>query len=120
MVQGGGDSPTLTQAVQQLPPANLAPSDKFEYVKELRNRPMRVGETWFVISRQWYRRWEMACQGILDKSGPVEEHDVSPVDNTPLVDRDGNLTSNSVEGVDVEFVPEEAWKAFITWLVGFL
>ena len=55
----------------------------------------------------------------MDKSGgPVEENDIGPVDNTDLVDHDGNLISNITEGVNVEFVPEDTWKAFIAWYVG--
>lgn len=120
-IHGDDDRGAVTLAapygpVQQVPPANLTPPEKFEYIKQLRDRGMHVGETWFVVSRQWYRRWEFACQGTMDKSGgPVEENDIGPVDNTGLVDHDGNLTSNVTEGVNVEFVPEDTWKAFVAW-----
>lgn len=99
------------------PPANLTPPQKLDYVTERRLKQMQVGDTWYIVYRRWYKRWEAACQGIADKSGPLEEKDVGPVDNTPLVDRDGNLVSNLIEGVDVEFVPWDVWKAFITWCV---
>ena len=99
------------------PPANLTPAQKMHYVTERRLRQMQVGDTWYIVSRRWYRRWEIACQGIPDKSGPVDEQDLGPVDNTPLVDRDANLVSNLAEGVDVEFVPWDVWKAFTTWFV---
>ncbi|KIK95662.1 hypothetical protein PAXRUDRAFT_11300 [Paxillus rubicundulus Ve08.2h10] len=101
--------------IYQWPPANLTPPEKVECVKQRRDKPMQVGETWYIVSRQWYRRWEIACQGIIDKSGPLEEQDVGAVDNTPLFDRNGNLTSNLTEGVDVEFVPSDVWQAFTTW-----
>ncbi|KIJ65708.1 hypothetical protein HYDPIDRAFT_110858 [Hydnomerulius pinastri MD-312] len=106
---------TAPYPTQHGPPANLTPPEKFEYIKERRGKSMQVGETWYIVSRQWYRRWESACQGIVDKSGSVDEQDVAAVDNTPLVDRDGNLTSNLTEGVDVEFVPADVWTAFTTW-----
>ncbi|KAH0836640.1 hypothetical protein J3R83DRAFT_8358 [Lanmaoa asiatica] len=99
----------------QEPPANLTPPKKLHYVTERRLKQMQVGDTWFIVSRRWYRQWEIACQGITDKSGPLEEKDVGAVDNTPLVDRDANLVSNLTEGVDVEFVPWDVWKAFTTW-----
>lgn len=97
------------------PPANLSLVQKFHYVSQRRLRQMQVGETWYIVARSWYRRWEIACQGIADKSGPIDENDLGPVDNTPLVDRDANLISNLTEGIDVEFVPEDVWKAFTTW-----
>ncbi|KAG6330561.1 hypothetical protein ID866_8529 [Astraeus odoratus] len=118
LVQGEEDvrSVSLTAPCSaHTPPANSTPPEKFEHIKQLRNRSMRAGETWFLVSRQWYRRWEFAYQGTVDKSGPVEEQDLGPVDNTPLVDQDGNLSSNLAEGVDVEFVPEDVWKAFTAW-----
>ncbi|KAG9312963.1 cysteine proteinase [Chiua virens] len=97
------------------PPHDLPPAQKYHYVTQRRPGQMQVSETWFIVSRVWYRRWENACRGIVDKSGPLDEKDVGPVDNTPLVDRDGNLVSNLTEGVDVEFVPWDVWKAFTTW-----
>ncbi|KAF8552392.1 UCH-domain-containing protein [Imleria badia] len=97
------------------PPANLTPTEKLSYVTQRRLRQMQVGDTWYIVSRRWYRRWEIACQGIPDKSGPIDEKDLGPVDNTPLVDHDANLVSNLTEGVDVEFVPWDVWKAFTTW-----
>ncbi|KAF9245254.1 hypothetical protein BU15DRAFT_85597 [Melanogaster broomeanus] len=106
---------TAPYPVHQVPPANLTPVEKLEYIKQRRDQAMQVGEVWYIVSRQWYRRWESACQGILDKSGPLEERDVGAVDNTPLVDRNGNLTSNLTEGVDVEFVPSDIWRAFTAW-----
>ncbi|KAF8141639.1 cysteine proteinase [Boletus edulis] len=99
----------------QDPPANLDPAQKFHYVTQRRLRQMQVGDTWYIVSRRWYRRWETACQGIEDKSGHFDEKDLGPVDNSPLVDRDGNPISNLTEGIDVEFVPSDVWKAFTTW-----
>ncbi|KAF9221344.1 cysteine proteinase [Gyrodon lividus] len=106
---------TAPYPVRQGPPANLTPPEKVDYIKQCRDKAMQVGETWYIVSRQWYRRWESACQGIISKSGPLEEQDVGAVDNTPLIDRNGNLTSNLTEGVDVEFVPSDVWQAFTAW-----
>ncbi|KAG6372616.1 hypothetical protein JVT61DRAFT_7362 [Boletus reticuloceps] len=66
-----------------------------------------VGDTWYIVSRRWYRRWENVRHGVADKAGPV--------DNMPLVDRTGNLILNLT--IDVEFVPSDVWKVFITWCV---
>ncbi|KAI6149803.1 cysteine proteinase [Pisolithus tinctorius] len=117
MVQGEDDvcAMTLLGPAQPVAPVNLTPSEKFEYIKRFRCKSMQVGETWFLVSRQWYRRWEFACQGTMDKGGAVEEKDIGPVDNTPLVAQDGNLTSDLTEGVNVEFLPEDAWNAFTAW-----
>jgi ubiquitin carboxyl-terminal hydrolase 4/11/15 len=95
----------------------LDPAQKLHHVAQHRLKQMQAGDTWYIVSRTWYRRWQAACQGIADKAGPLDEKDLGPVDNTPLLDRDANLVSNLTEGVDVEFVPWDVWKAFTTWCV---
>lgn len=96
----------------------LTPKDKYDKIVALAKREMVAGETWYVVSHRWYRRWEKACTGVIDKEGPIEEKDIGPVDNGHLADINGNLTDASVaEGVDVDFVPEEAWELLVEWYV---
>ncbi|KIP08808.1 hypothetical protein PHLGIDRAFT_360943 [Phlebiopsis gigantea 11061_1 CR5-6] len=98
--------------------STLTPKEKYDKVAAFAQRDMIVGETWYVVSRRWYRRWEKACTGVMDKEGGVEEKDIGPVDNGYLVDLKGNLTASSLaEGVDVQFVPEEAWELLSEWYV---
>lgn len=98
--------------------STLTPKERYDKVAACAERDMIVGETWYVVSRRWYRRWEKACTGVMDKEGGVEEKDIGPVDNGYLVDLKGNLTASSLaEGVDVQFVPEEAWELLSEWYV---
>lgn len=78
---------------------------------------MKVGETWYLVDRAWWKKWEKACRGVIDKEGPVTEQDIGPVDNTRLLDSYGNLQLSLVEGIDLEYVPEETWQHFMTWYV---
>jgi ubiquitin carboxyl-terminal hydrolase 4/11/15 len=95
----------------------LSPPEKLSSVKKLREQQMKVGEIWYIVARRWYRRWEKACTGEIDKEGSVDENLLGPVDNSFLLDKDGNVTSNLVEGVDAEFVCKELWDLFVTWCV---
>ncbi|EIW79313.1 cysteine proteinase [Coniophora puteana RWD-64-598 SS2] len=113
--QGEADQDTITLQYPYPSSDELTVPQKLVYIKERRNRPMAVGDTWYIVSRQWYRRWEAACEGRIDKDGSVEEKDVGPVDNSSLVDKDKNLTSSLVEGIDVEFLPEDAWQSLVMW-----
>lgn len=109
----GGVAPTdSTPSVAQ-----FTPVQKLEHIRQLCSAPLQVGDTWYVISRRWYKRWEKACSGVVDKEGPLEEKDLDPVDNTALVDMRGNIVSSVIEHVDVEFVPQEAWDLFVKWCV---
>jgi DUSP domain len=86
--------------------------DKLILIQNLMKESMEVGDTWYLISRPWFRRWQMVCTGGLDK-----EEDLGPVDNSLLLDGDGNLNRDIQEGIDVEYVPTEAWSHFTMWLV---
>jgi hypothetical protein len=91
--------------------------DKLSLIQNLMKESMQVGDTWYLISRPWFRRWQKMCSGEPDKEGLVTEEDLGPVDNSWLLDGDGNLNLGIQEGVDVEYVPAEAWSHFTTWLV---
>lgn len=93
----------------------MTPPQKHAHIQQLKSAPMKVGETWYIVSRAWYRRWAKACTGEVDKEGAVDESSIGPVDNSALVDAGGQFISTALEGVDVEFVPREAWDAFMHW-----
>lgn len=92
---------------------------KLSTVKHSREQQLRVGDSWYIVARRWYKRWEKACTGEVDKEGGVEEADLGPVDNSPLLDKDGNVVSSLAEGIDAEFVPEDVWTLFVSWCVSY-
>lgn len=119
--QGEADIPKTIQlsnpAVPEKTHTTMPGPIKLTTVKQSREAPMKVGDFWYIISRRWYKRWEKACTGEVDKEGGMEESDLGPVDNSHLLDKDGNITSSLLEGVDVEFVPEDVWALFVSWCV---
>ncbi|KAF9006082.1 hypothetical protein BDQ17DRAFT_1277689 [Cyathus striatus] len=101
-----------------LPPSvlHMSPPDKYAYVETEKQKQMALGDTWYLVASVWWKSWKAACTGQLNKDGPLDESDLGPVDNSPLVDQYGNLTTKSiVETEDVEYVPQSVWSAFITW-----
>jgi ubiquitin carboxyl-terminal hydrolase 4/11 len=89
--------------------------EKLRAVEQARQSPMDIGSTWYIVSWPWYRRWTKACAGEVDKDGRVEEDDIGPIDNSHLVDQDGELITTIEEGVNVTFVPSWIWDLFIQW-----
>ncbi|KAG6811700.1 hypothetical protein H0H92_006207 [Tricholoma furcatifolium] len=91
-------------------------ADRVAYVDQHKARSMLIGETWYLVARPWWKRWQKALTGQVDKDDkePIQEKDLGPVDNSSLVDGYGNLKSVA-EGIDVEFVPQEVWNCFIHW-----
>ncbi|KAH9074760.1 hypothetical protein EDB83DRAFT_2353143 [Lactarius deliciosus] len=90
---------------------------RFHAVETMRGMPLIEGTTWALLSRSWYRRFEKAATGQVDKEGGVKEEDLGPVDNSPLLENDGGLKENLLEGIDFECVPEAVWD-WLTNLYG--
>jgi ubiquitin carboxyl-terminal hydrolase 4/11/15 len=83
----------------------------------MRDMPLIEGSIWALVSKSWWRRFEKAATGQVDKEGGVNEDRLGPVDNSPLLDTDGNLNENIVEGVDFECFPEVVWDWLTTLYV---
>lgn len=105
------------QAVASTTGASWSSAQKLEYVENALKKPMQPGERWYIVSRRWYLRWKKAMTGEEDKEGRVDEKDLGPVDNTLLCDQRGQVTSDLIEHVDCEFVPEEVWTKLTEWYV---
>lgn len=86
---------------------------RFQAFDTMRDMPLIEGSTWALVSKSWWRRFEKAATGQVDKEGGINEDRLGPVDNSPLLDTNGNLDESLVEGVDFECIPEVAWN----WLV---
>ena len=82
---------------------------RFHAVETMRGMPLVEGATWVLLSKPWYRRFEKAATGQVDKEGGVKEEDLGPVDNSPLLETDESLKENILEGIDFECVPEVVW-----------
>ncbi len=119
--QGEDSIPTTLSVPPQSPEMNpilaFTLAEKLAFVEEGKKKRMEVGETWFLVSRDWWKRWRKACTGEEDKEGAVTEQELGSVDNKSLVGAEGNLKPGLVEGEDVEFVPLDVWNAFTSWLV---
>ena len=83
---------------------------RFQALEVVRDMPLIEGSTWALVSKSWWRRFEKAATGQVDKEGGVNEDRLGPVDNSSLLDSDGNLNEDLVEGVDFDCVPEVAWN----------
>lgn len=116
------------QGESQNPAAILAPSDatihqssppaeRLTIVMSKKQRQMEIGDTWYLIAHDWWKRWYKACAGQADKEGPVTEQELGPVNNASLLDEYGKLRTGLAEGMDVEYVPEDAWNFFNSWYV---
>ncbi|KAF9482583.1 cysteine proteinase [Pholiota conissans] len=106
-------TPSLSETTSAAPMRSLR--EKLSRVQSGKGRKMQIGETWYLVSARWYKRFVKACTGEVDKAGPVNEEDLGPVNNSSLLDSYGNLLPSLAEGVDVEYVPQEVWDELVDW-----
>ncbi|KIY71877.1 cysteine proteinase [Cylindrobasidium torrendii FP15055 ss-10] len=104
-------------ATQDAGPAMMSAEEKFQVVEKLTKTEMLLGQTWYLVAGDWWRRWRKACTGVADKASPeqVEEREIGPVDNMSLLDETDGLRTGLIEGEDVVYVPQEAWEHLVTW-----
>ena len=125
-----GESDTLESTLLPPPhqsnptPSHPSPEDalsstflRFQAIDAMHDMPLIEGSIWALVSKSWWRRFEKAATGEVDKEGGVNEDRLGPVDNSSLLDTGGNLDENLVEGVDFECIPEVAWNWLTTLYV---
>lgn len=89
-------------------------------VSGLKAAPLVAGQTYYVLSRSWYRRFETVCSGVgLKEDIELEEKDIGPVDNADITDGT-NLKMHVVEGENVVILPKEGWNLLKEWSVSTL
>jgi len=107
--------PQQSQAIDTT--QNMAPAQKLLLVEQGKQKRMEIGETWYLISGFWWKRWRKACTGEKDKEGVITEVELGSIDNSSLVDTNGLLRRDTLEGVNVEYVPQNVWRLFTIWFV---
>lgn len=103
-------APTHTTMYQSVPPA-----EKVVRVEGAKAERLNLGDTWYLIDKNWWKRWRKACTGLVDKDGEVTEEELGGVDNTALIDANGSLRSPLSDGEDYELVPQAAWEDLVSW-----
>lgn len=96
------------------------PSNQLELIKELKQEYSELSkdDKWYLVARNWYRRWETACSGIAESKEDdlgVEVDEVGPIDNRGLADESGNLKKGLVEGSQLVLLPAPVWDYLSGW-----
>ncbi|GAC99907.1 ubiquitin carboxyl-terminal hydrolase 2 [Pseudozyma hubeiensis SY62] len=125
------EPPSYTEAIEPAPasthqsidttPTRPTGQQQLDRIRPMKNLPLHAGDTWYLISRKWYRRWDAACSERRD-SDPAEKVDVpiGTIDNSDLLDPDSTpalprLRPGINEHIDYEMLPEEGWSLLVQW-----
>jgi ubiquitin carboxyl-terminal hydrolase 4/11/15 len=118
-------SPSLRTAAGSAPTQN-APSvaEQNGSIKELMKQPLQAGDTWYLVSTVWFKKWAELCDSASEAPSSEAQglHNVGPIDNSGLlaVGSDPSVGQPSLapdcrEGVHFELVPAEAWNLLSSW-----
>lgn len=73
---------------------------------------MQCGETWYLLESDWYHRFQQFI-GLEDPDGMVCHP--GPIDNSALLDNQGDLKKGLLEHDDYVLITENVWKKLHSW-----
>ena len=134
MAEGGcfhkSSAPSATGALQAQPTPPLSasksasdapyvpPHQKWDQISSLRFTALMDGDTWYLISYTWYEKWKAACNPASNTHGRGADEQLEPVDNSDIVDADGELIPALSEGMrEVFSVSQWTMNLFAQWYV---
>lgn len=114
--------PPYEQTVTEItPPSDPSPPNgdtQKAVITEMVDGQLEAGDSWFLVSRAWYRRWLTACSGMPEEKDDVlvSMEDVGPLDTQSLIDSaTGSLRVPVTVGADCILLPAQAWGMLTAW-----
>lgn len=118
-------APPATTHVQPTPPLSaskpdrdapyVGPLQKWDQISSLKFTAMKDGDIWYLISLAWYEKWRAACNPASKTQGREADEQLGPVDNSDIVDPDGELIPALSDGNRVTSVSQRVMELFIEW-----
>lgn len=78
-----------------------------------RERPLRAGESWFLVEKHWYKQWEAYVKGGDQDASTFP----GSINNSGLFEDQisWHLRERLVEGDDYVLLPAPAWNYLVSW-----
>ncbi|XP_045394924.1 ubiquitin carboxyl-terminal hydrolase 11-like [Lemur catta] len=107
------EADSVDREPQESAPTLASQWRRVENCEEGRERPLRPGESWFLVEQHWYKQWEMYVQGGNQDSSTFP----GCINNAELFEDQVNwrLKEWLVEGEDYVLLPEAAWHQLVSW-----
>jgi ubiquitin carboxyl-terminal hydrolase 4/11/15 len=99
-------------------PATPPPADEQRRCirRLIRNNPLKLGESAYLISLSWFTPWRESV-GFRDDDLPTEAS-VPPIDNTTLLTSSQVLRPEALEGTDFAILSAPVWAQLHAWFGG--
>jgi len=107
---------------EQVPVPKSIEEEKKIILQILKNDKKARGNTYYVISFEWFQIWKEYVGNFKDVKYSASGRKPCRIDNSNLI-KEGNgtfqeLKENLIEGYDYEIVPRSAWVKFKSWYDG--
>ena len=124
-------APSATGALQAEPTSPLSasksasdapyvpPRQKWDQICSLKFTAMRDGDIWYLISHVWHSKWKAACSPASKTHGRGADEQLGPVDNSDIVDVNGELIPALSDGNRVTSVSRTAMELLTQWYILF-
>ena len=122
-------APPATTPPQPTPPPSasklardapyLLPRQKWDQISSLKFTAMKDGDIWYLISHAWHEKWKAACNPASKIQGREADEQLGPVDNSDIIDANGELIPALSEGNRVISVSQRAMELFTQWYILF-
>ncbi|KAG0765019.1 hypothetical protein G6F33_006900 [Rhizopus arrhizus] len=97
----------------------IDPKDQVNIITQLQKDHFSEGQTWCLISKNWFTRWKQYCFRLgspeQDARKIGEQTSPGPISNQSILQPDGKLVEDLVLDESVFVVPEDAWKNLVEW-----
>jgi hypothetical protein len=85
---------------------------------------MKLGQTWYIVSSKWFKRWmeytnyDGDNRHCVPKPGAIDNTVILEDSNTEgATTTEPRIKRNSMEGYDYELLPENVWLTLYSWYV---
>ncbi|XP_071439299.1 ubiquitin carboxyl-terminal hydrolase 15-like [Hetaerina americana] len=89
--------------------------EKKKEITPLLSKKMSKGQTWYLISLEWWCKFQNYFGFVRDGDGVQPCVLPGHIDNSSLLNDNGDLKENLVDKLDYELVPSEAWDLLVEW-----
>jgi len=118
-------APPATPHAQPTPPLSASkpardapyvePRQKWDQIGSTKFTAMKDGDIWYLISLSWHEKWKAACDPTSKTQGREADEQLGPVDNSDIIDPDGELIPALSDNNRVTSVPQRVMELFTEW-----
>ena len=101
-----------------------SPDEQREEITELLKCPLINGHFWYLIDVDWFKLWKRFT-GFIDENEIMSgiklygqksvDSELCPINNSNLLNQEGELKQNLAENFDYKIVPENVWLRLVNW-----